>query len=416
MWKSITKKLDSIFNDKTITIVLFAVFALNLILPTLYEFFPPIINSLLSVSDELLAFLIFIYTLIAKKHNIFYLSVLAAFILMGIISGILHQVEWKITLIGAFISIKGIILGYSLITIPFSKDNFNQFMKWLKYILLVAIIFFLLDFLFRQNFKRALMLDDEYRLNLLIFSSFFNNPSEFAFFCFLWFEYFIIIQRKKFLAFVPLVMGLLTLKIKDILSLMVSISDYFLRKKSTLLKLTLLFALIISFIFLYHITFKEHYNYHFSSDESPRGLIYKYSIKIANDHFPLGTGFGRYGGEISTKYYSPVYREYDLEKHYGFNPERDRVNYARDTFWPMILGETGYFGLMLYVILILGLFVPFFKKSDNKYILYTRAILIYAIISSFASPFFVAPPLYLGLFIVIGLNYNQLPNRSNTKS
>ncbi|MDQ3689466.1 MAG: hypothetical protein M3406_05420, partial [Chloroflexota bacterium] len=79
------------------------------------------------------------------------------------------------------------------------------------------------------------------------------------------------------------------------------------------------------------------------ADLHPRTALYFGSIAVARDRFPLGAGLGRYGSHLSRAEYSPVYAEYGLDRIYQLAPERP--NAVTDTYWPMILGETGVVGL-----------------------------------------------------------------------
>jgi len=74
----------------------------------------------------------------------------------------------------------------------------------------------------------------------------------------------------------------------------------------------------------------------------PRVLLYVTGAQIASARFPLGAGFGRFGGYASTLDYSPLYDEYGLSQIYGLTP--DDPLYASDTYWPHIAAETGWLG------------------------------------------------------------------------
>ena len=74
----------------------------------------------------------------------------------------------------------------------------------------------------------------------------------------------------------------------------------------------------------------------------PRVLLYVTGVQIANARFPLGAGFGRFGGYASTLDYSPLYDEYGLSRVYGLTPEEPM--YVLDTYWPHIAAETGWLG------------------------------------------------------------------------
>ena len=73
-----------------------------------------------------------------------------------------------------------------------------------------------------------------------------------------------------------------------------------------------------------------------------RVALYLGALAIARDHFPLGAGLGRYGSFISGVKYSPVYAEYGMDQVPGLQAARPDA--MTDSFWAMIVGETGVIG------------------------------------------------------------------------
>src|SRR3546814_17632874 len=63
---------------------------------------------------------------------------------------------------------------------------------------------------------------------------------------------------------------------------------------------------------------------------------------------PLGAGSSTFGSQGSrTDGYSSLYFRYGVYGRWGASKENDR--YLLDTFWPKVLGETGYAGLFFFV-------------------------------------------------------------------
>jgi len=90
------------------------------------------------------------------------------------------------------------------------------------------------------------------------------------------------------------------------------------------------------------------------SDQTVRERSYEAAFEIAADNFPLGVGAGAYLSAPSRKpVFSPVYHQYGLSKLDGGRPENPI--YLLDTFWPKILGESGWLGLAGYVLFYGGL-------------------------------------------------------------
>ena len=134
-------------------------------------------------------------------------------------------------------------------------------------------------------------------------------------------------------------------------------------------------------------------NYFFVEiDNSARNILLKYSFNVANDHFPLGSGFATYGSHSSGVEYSPIYEIYGIEDTYGLT--KNNPSFLSDTFWPMILGQFGYIGAMLYLLIIIKLFKMIqcsFDKNNVNIYLSAICALFYLLISSSAESAFVNP-------------------------
>ena len=90
-----------------------------------------------------------------------------------------------------------------------------------------------------------------------------------------------------------------------------------------------------------------------------RNAMYATSAHLAATHFPLGVGFGLFGGFVSQLYYSPVYHEYGLSRIWGLSPEYSR--FIMDAFWPHILGQFGVVGLGGFLVALAGVWRPVHK-------------------------------------------------------
>jgi hypothetical protein len=130
----------------------------------------------------------------------------------------------------------------------------------------------------------------------------------------------------------------------------------------------------------------------------PRVALYAGAVAIARDELPFGAGIGRFGSHMSREVYSPAYPRYGLDQIYGLS--RAFPIAVTDTFWPMILGETGIIGLVACLVFFgvvgrdlwraAGLVTP----PEARFLL-LGALLVSAegIIRSLTSAVFVAPPI-----------------------
>lgn len=74
---------------------------------------------------------------------------------------------------------------------------------------------------------------------------------------------------------------------------------------------------------------------------NPRTVFYLDGFHLANLHFPLGTGFGKFGGDAARMYDRSVYEMLGYSTRYWWYRQD---LYLLDTYWPNLFAETGWFG------------------------------------------------------------------------
>lgn len=82
-----------------------------------------------------------------------------------------------------------------------------------------------------------------------------------------------------------------------------------------------------------------------------RTLMYYTSLEMLKDYFPFGSGFGTFGTDASGLYYSPIYYKYGLNYVFGCSPNDygTETSFFMDTFYPVILGQFGIIGTILFI-------------------------------------------------------------------
>lgn len=90
--------------------------------------------------------------------------------------------------------------------------------------------------------------------------------------------------------------------------------------------------------------------FYYGSDSGARAEMTRASLAIASDYFPFGTGFATFGSDVTSDplYYSVLYIRYGVSNVYGISLASG-ARWISDTFWPTVLAQFGYFGLVLYV-------------------------------------------------------------------
>ena len=140
----------------------------------------------------------------------------------------------------------------------------------------------------------------------------------------------------------------------------------------------------------------QYINYYQSAGYA-RGELARQAIAVANDYFPLGTGFATYGSAVTAQIdnYSPLYYTYGLSTVWGLAP--GAASFLSDTFWPTVLAQFGYFGLIAFAALLIALFVMCYKAGGGSR-LPVICIFAYLLISSTSeSSFFNPSAVYLAM-------------------
>jgi hypothetical protein len=121
-------------------------------------------------------------------------------------------------------------------------------------------------------------------------------------------------------------------------------------------------------------------------------------ITIANDHFPLGAGFGTFGTTVAYENGSPFY--YNLGYMGGYYKEQP----VGDVFWPGVFSESGWIGLLFFaIVIILMLSVSLQKMKENRFAGWCMlSIMTYALCSSTSETGFFHPAVAI-MFVVFGI-------------
>lgn len=167
-------------------------------------------------------------------------------------------------------------------------------------------------------------------------------------------------KKKKMYIILSIISQLLTTKGPSIIwcALIIMFSRYYRRRK----KISIIFIVVIVILSL--IIGQYQINTYFKNANAPRAILLKYSIITANKYFPLGTGFSTYGSEMAWRDYSVLYILYGFNNLYGMSENNGA--FLNDNYWPMLLGQTGYFGAIIMLFVYIILFRKFQKKYNDK--------------------------------------------------
>ena len=102
---------------------------------------------------------------------------------------------------------------------------------------------------------------------------------------------------------------------------------------------------------------------------APRAILIYYGFITAIRYFPLGSGFASYGSNMAAVHYSPLYYLYDFQYRKAltiFDDGNGATTFLNDTYLGMVLGQFGFWGLLLLVGALFLFGKQIFKSNTNN--------------------------------------------------
>lgn len=339
----------------------------------------------------------------------------------GVLSAVLADVPFTATLVPAtFLSFKAFLLGWSAAQFAFKRSDIRAACKFGGYVVTFIIAASLFNLIAPGSWAKVMSVNgssiDRYGLPSLLGP--FIHPFDLAFalsmsgIAILAYRKYFRRSRLSFVLLIGSFMGtILSFRRKDLLGLGGATMLLAARLRFYWL-LTIgipLVALIV--VFGWDEITREAaglFNAYLSPESGEaRTVLTLGSITMAQQYFPLGAGFGRYGSRTAGVQYSPEYYNLGFPSVYGLDPGG---SFLTDTSWPAILGETGIIGTLSFAI---GL--SLMLRAANTWSrmikipeiawLGTTAIgwIVLTIFQSTGSAVFTSPPMFAFLFTLIGV-------------
>lgn len=153
------------------------------------------------------------------------------------------------------------------------------------------------------------------------------------------------------------------------------------------------------------------------SQETARGVLMAKSFEVANDTFPVGSGFATYGSEATKNAYPNLYYDLGFQNIYGLSA--DNPKYLSDMFYSTIIAQFGWIGLFAFMFMLVHFFMDVAQVARDREIFFwaVMAIPIYFIIASTTEPsFFSSYSVYLALCLVLICTSGAKQKDSSPKS
>lgn len=372
--------------------------------------------SVVAYGDELIALLAIPISLIKLSRNQFLVKIhrggygkyVAIFIISGLLGSIVYQYQsfFKVAVPDMFLCMKfwlAIYVGKSVLSKLSIKIYAKKIYSHVRFVTAIYAILYVAD-LGLHLFKATI------RYGMRSTQLMYRHPTVFVACCVFLIGILLAVSEyntgwKKCLGVLLLLMCT-TLRSKAwAAAIVIVLICYFVfyRKKKITIKTFLLFVPLVVVL-----AWDQIYFYFFSSiqGDSARYQLLIHSFEVMKDHFPIGSGFGTYASGYSGEYYSSLYSAYGLSGVHGLTKEN--TAFVTDSFWPMVIGQTGLIGTVAFGWALLSLFRQIQKVRITSAAFYVSALsmLSYVLIASTSESSFVHP-LAMPLAIWIGVIMNQ---------
>lgn len=325
--------------------------------------------------------------IVTKKGNLRIIIALVAFLISGLLGNMIYgyQVQ-SVVAEDVYVNLKffmAILTGYQIYLICKPENCKRVFLVQSRLSAVVFFVFLLIDLFFNVFDSYGI------RYGLRVVQLFYSHPTYLAGSMIFLLAVLTLLYEKKNDFYLLLTCAVLffTLRGKAIGGVAVYFLVYFFilkqRKKLRVWHVLLLAvaALVVGW---------EQFSYYYIDLEgaSARSALTQTSLVIAKDYFPIGTGFGTYASNVAAEHYSPVYFMYGLNYIHGLS-ETDMM-FGSDTFWPIIIGQTGVIGTILYIYVLVMFFRRILDMKTVNLHAYTSGIFMFAylMISSTSEPTF----------------------------
>lgn len=288
-----------------------------------------------------------------------YLSIFVCYLIVIIVNAVIspYTMGFKYVTIGTIITLLPFFVFIISYNYNFSINEIDRLIDiWIRFILILCIVACIETFVIKSNvyYQDAIIKISIVKIGF--FASLCNQGVVLSLY-----KYSIgHCTKYRNLALLFTLFSILTVQLKVVIGLLLiwTLYIYFfvLKKKGAIV------SILISIVFIGAVTvvnipplheklikYTVLYGTGDSFESVARPALYYQSVNIAKDFFPLGSGQGTFGSVPVNMIYNQIYYDYGLSNIHGLGESGD--NFKMDTHWSSIIGENGFLGTVLYLLL-----------------------------------------------------------------
>lgn len=349
----------------------------------------------------------------------------AAFAFIGFLSSMMSTVPAGTMALGALLMLKGPLIGWAIAQIDWEKKDLVRICRITGYVLIFIFLCTAVNIVIPGAWTNLLLGSStryaEERFGLPILIGPFAHPGYFAGLMALsglaLISYRTHIAKSKLTLIMlagSFITILLTFRRKTIAAVLASLITLpVLTRKLHMVGVIFVGTVATLFVageFLLDVLESTYTEYLVDPDRVARIRLTLDAPIIATQHFPWGAGFGRFGSGIARQNYSPEYETLGYPRIWGLGPTDESGKFLTDTFWPAVLGETGFFGLIAYSAALFSIFrlsrtrIGTPEDSWSAFLKMICALwTIELLVESLAEPVFMSAPIFGIYFGFIGI-------------
>lgn len=345
----------------------------------------------------------------------------AAFGILGLVSGLLNGVETSTLAVGAFLAVKGIIFGFAVVQVDWDSKAIERMTVAGAVFLGILLLTVAVNVVFPEQWTMWATGDDyiQYLFGLPSMVGAFIHPGDLG--LVLAVAVSAVLAYRFVIGRGPVSLALLigsflgalsSLRRKTFAGLAIAlgwITFRSVRITRLVVFATLAVVIVVGAGALLSGLVQNTFNgYIVNWQKSPRVLLYLGGADVASSYFPLGAGFGRYGGYLASSDYSPEYVRLGFPLITEMAPGS---TYLSDTQWPAIVGEAGWIGGAFFALGLARMWVTLSRgwRSPGEYrwerfvALAGMGWMLQVVIESVAAPVFVSSPSTGMIFFVVAI-------------